>query len=183
MSEKVLSILCIKTDKGCFISDCKATSGYDYDYHRTALTDLFFDGEHPTDTYCKNWYFIKQYPQTIQIERPGAIVNKRYELTDLALESDKMPKVIPYENESTYSQTVIDNLYTFEYEQEPSYLEDMPCEIQVICELDNYNFPPKFEYSVVTRADFSNQRYTIKNADVQHQLLDKIIFPAVLLHF
>lgn len=42
MAEKSLTILCVKTNKGCFISDCKATGGYDYDYHRTALVSLFF---------------------------------------------------------------------------------------------------------------------------------------------
>lgn len=182
MSENILTILCVKTNKGCFISDCKATGGYDYDYHRTNLTSLLFDDEHPTESYCKNWYFIKKYPEKIQRERAGAIINKRYELIDESLESDKMPKIIPYENEADYSHAVIDNLYTYKYEQEPNYLEDVACDIQVICEISDYNFPPKFEYNAVTRSDFSDRQYTIQNADVKHQLLDKIIFPAVLLH-
>ena len=59
MADKPLIILCIKTNKGCFISDCQATSGFIYDYHHTVLDKLFFDGEHPTETYCKNWYFVK----------------------------------------------------------------------------------------------------------------------------
>ena len=182
MAENVLTILCVKTNKGCFISDCKATGGYDYDYHRTSLTSLFFDGKHPTDTYCKNWYFIEQYPTTIQRERSGDIINKRYELIDESLESDKMPRIIPYENEADYSHTVIESLYAYKYEQEPNYLEDVAHEIQVICEVEDYNFPPKFEYSAVTRVDFSDRTYTIKNADVKHQMLDKMMFPAVLLH-
>ena len=37
MEDKVLVIQCIKTNQGCFISDCKATSGYDYDYHIQSL--------------------------------------------------------------------------------------------------------------------------------------------------
>ena len=176
MAEKSLTILCVKTNKGCFISDCKATGGYDYDYHRTALVSLFFDGEHPTETYCKNWYFINQYPNKIQRECPGAIINKRYELIDESLESDKMPKVIPYENEADYSHNVIESLYAYKWEQEPNFLEDVICDIQVICEIEDYNFPPKFEYSAVTRVDFSDRQYTIKNADVKHQLLDKMIY-------
>jgi hypothetical protein len=182
MSDKVLTILCIKTDKGCFISDCKATGGYDYDYHRTKLTDLFFDSKHPTETYCKNWYFIEQYPVTIQRECRGEIINKRYELLDWTLESEKMPKVIPYEEESNYNSNVIESLYTYKYEQAPNYLEDVECDIQVICEVDNFNFPPKFDYKAVHRVDFSDRTYTVTNVNVKHQLLDKIIFPAVLLH-
>ena len=59
MADKPLTILCIKTNKGCFISDCKATSGYDFDYHYIVFDKLFFDDEHPTETYCNNLYFIK----------------------------------------------------------------------------------------------------------------------------
>lgn len=66
MSEKTLTIFCVQTNKGCFISDCTATGGYDYNYHRTALKDLLFDGKKPSDTYCMNWYYIEQYPTSIQ---------------------------------------------------------------------------------------------------------------------
>ena len=182
MEDKPLIILCVKTNKGCFISDCQATSGYDYDYHHTILTKLFFDGEHPTETYCKNWYFIKQYPNKIQRECQGAVTNKRYELVDDSLESDKMPKAIPYEKVEDYNSNVIDSLYTYKYDREPDFLEDVVCDIQVICEIDDYNFPPRFEYNAVGIINRSECKYTIKNADVNHQLLDKMIFPEVLLH-
>ena len=181
MADKPLTILCIKTNKGCFISDCKATSGYDFDYHYTTLPGLFFDGEHPTETYCKNWYFIKQYPNKIQQECQGAIINKRYELMDESLASDKMPKIIPYENVEDYNDNVIDSLYTYKYDSEPNFLEDVICDIQVICEIDDYNFPPRFEYNAVGNLNRYERQYTIKNADVEHQLLDKMIFPAILL--
>ena len=182
MAEKSLTILCVKTNKGCFISDCKATGGYDYDYHQTSLTSLFFDGKHPTDTYCKNWYFIEQYPTTIQKEMHGEIINKRYELTDETLASDKLPKVIPYEEEDNYNANIIDSLYKYEYDQAPDYLADVPCDIQVICEIDNYNFPPKMEYNAIHKVGWDERQYTVKNTNVKHQMLDKMIFPAILLH-
>lgn len=182
MSEKTLTIMCIKTNKGCFISDCTATSGYDYDYHRTALKDLLFDGKKPLDTYYKNWYYIEQYPTSIQKEMPGETINKRYELKDESLASDKMPKVIPYEEEDNYNWDLMDSLYSYKCDQAPSYLKDIPCDIQIICEIDNYNFPPKLEYNAVHRVSWSDEKYTITNAAVHHQMLDKIIFPAVLLH-
>ena len=56
----VEKMLCVKTDKGCFISDCFATSGYDYDYHRTVIDKLIFNGKKATETYYKNWYVPSQ---------------------------------------------------------------------------------------------------------------------------
>lgn len=182
MSQEVLTILCVKTDKGCFISDCKATTGYDYNYHKTALQTMFFNGKNPTGTYYPNWYYIEEYPTTIQREVRGELLNKRYELVDITLESDKMPLVIPYEDESQYSSTVIENLYRYKYDQAPNYMEDVECNIQVVCEIDNYTFPPKFEYSAIAKVGWNESQYTITNVNVQHQMLDKMIFPPVLLH-
>lgn len=182
MSENTLTILCVKTNKGCFISDCTATSGYDYDYHRTQLTGMLFDGKKPNDTYCKNWYYIEQYPTTIQKEMRGEIINRRYELADETLASDKLPKVIPYEEEANYNANIIDSLYKYEYDQAPDYLADVPCDIQVICEIDNYNLPPKMEYNAIHKEGWNERQYTVKNINVKHQMLDKMIFPAILLH-
>lgn len=181
MADK-LTILCVKTDKGCFISDCKATTGYDYNYHRPAIDKMFFDGELPAGTYYPNWFYIKQYPTTIQREVRGACVNQRYELVDIALESEKMPLVIPYEDENQYNSSLIESLYRFTYDQAPNYMEEVECEIQVVCEIDNYNFPPMFDYAAITKTGWTECLYTIKNADVKHQMLDKMIFPPVLLH-
>ena len=181
MSEEVLNILCVKTDKGCFISDCRATSGYDYNYHRTKLEKLFFNGKNPTGTYYPNWYYVEEYPTTIQREVRGEYVNKRYELVDTTLASDKMPLVIPYEDQDKYNEAVF-NLYKYTYDQEPDYMEDVEYNIQVVCEIDNYTFPPKFEYSAIARTGWNDNYYTITNVNVHHQMLDKMIFPPVLLH-
>ena len=175
-------MMCVKTDKGCFISDCFATSGYDYNYHRTAIKDLIFNGKKATGTYYANWYYIEEYPTLIQIEKDGDVINQRYELRDESLASEKMPKVIPYEEKDNYNYDIIENLYSYKYDREPSYLEEVPYDIQVVCELENYNFPPKFDYKGVHKQDWSDCEYTIKNTDIKHQMLDKMIFPEVLLH-
>lgn len=181
-SEEMKKIMVVKTDKGCFISDCFATSGYDFNYHRGIIQDWLFNGKTPTATYYPNWYYIEEYPTLIQINRSGEAINKRYELKDQSLASDKMPEIIPYEDEEKYNYDVIENLYSFKYDREPDYLEEVSCDIQVVCEIENYNFPPQIEYTGIHRFNYSEDPYTIKNTDVQHQMLDKMIFPAVLLH-
>ncbi len=182
MSEKIIKIMVVKTDKGCFISDCFATSGYDYNYHKSVIGRLLFNGKLPTATYYPNWYYIEGYPTLIQIEKEGNAINKRYELNNKSIATDKMPEIIPYEKKEDYNYDVIENLYSFKYDREPNYLEEYPCEIQEVCEVDNYTFPPQIEYKGIHKWNYSDTPYTIKNADVQHQMLDKMIFPAVLLH-
>ena len=171
----------VKTDKGCFISDCFATNGYDYNYHHGQIQYLFFDGEQPKGTFYPNWYSIKQYPTLIKKKCDGEVINQRYELKDKSLVSDKMPEVIPYSESENYNADVIDNLYSYEYDRGGSFFEDVPCEIQVICEIENYNFPQKIEYSAIHMSAFENRIYKITNADVHHQIIDKMIFPEVLL--
>ena len=182
VENNVLTILCIKTNKGCFITDCTVTSGYDYDYHNTKLTKMLFDGKKPTSSYCKNWYFIEDYPTLVQTEVQGDIINRRYELKDESLESDKMPRVIPYEDKEKYNCDMIDNLYMYASDREPDYLAEVECDIQVLCDVEDFEFPPVIDYNAVDKQSFSNRHYTIKNADVKHQMLDKIMFPALLLH-
>jgi len=92
VEKEVLTLLCIKTNKGCFISDCKVTSGYDFNYEKNRITKMLFDGKEATTSYCQNWYFIDEYPTLIQEKKPGQTINKRYILRDESLESDKMPK-------------------------------------------------------------------------------------------
>ena len=117
--EKDLTILCVKTDKGCFISDCTATDGYSYTYHDTKLTKLLFDDKTPERTHLANWYYIEKYPTLVQQICNGATINKRYELTDKSLVSEKMPEVIPYEDKDNYNSSLIDSLYVFNYEKRP----------------------------------------------------------------
>ena len=52
----------------------------------------------------------------------------------------------------------------------------------MICEIENYNFPPKINYTGIHKQNYSDCNYSITNANVQHQMLDKMIFPEVLLH-
>lgn len=175
-------MLCVKTNKGCFISDCFATGGYDYDYHRTSIIELLFNGKKATETYYKNWYYVEDYPSFIQKLKTGNVTNKRYELKNTSLVSEKLPIVIPYNEKENYDSDVIDSLYSFKYDNEPDYLEEIQYDIQVICEIDNYNFPPKMDYRGVHRCNYLDCQYSITNANVHHQMLDKMIFPEVLLH-
>ena len=125
MSENILTLHCVKTDKGCFISDASDK------YYKENLKVLFFNGKHLVDTYCSDWYYVEEFPTCIQREKSGDIINARYELSDETLESEKMPKIIPYGEENNYSSSVIEALYEYKYDKAPPYLEDIEFNLKV----------------------------------------------------
>lgn len=180
--ENKIKMMLIRTDNGCFISDCYATSGYDFNYHHGRLNELLFDGEVPTGTYYPNWLYIKKYPDKIQKKFPGEIINERYELRNKELASDKIPNIILNEEKDKFSHDIIDTLYSYKYDRKPDYLKDVECDIEEVLSVDNFTLPPKIHYDVVKKHNFNDVIYTITNADVGHQLLDKIIYPPVILH-
>jgi hypothetical protein len=49
-------------------------------------------------------------------------------------------------------------------------------------EIDNFLLPPTVEFEAIHRVSYNDTPYTIKNVDIQHQMIDKMIFPEVLLH-
>ena len=106
-----MQIYMVKTPTVCFITDCLKMSGYEYEYHRTQIATLYFDGTQPTPTFAKNWLKISNYPATIQKLVSGAAINKRYEIKDAALCSEKLPAIIDYDAVSEYDESVIDALY------------------------------------------------------------------------
>lgn len=181
MKEKIKMML-IRTNNGCFISDCYATSGYDFDYHRSIINELLFDGKSPVSTYAKNWMYITKYPDKIQRKCQGKLINERYVLRDKEFATEKMPEVIMFEDTGKYSEEIIDNLYIYKYDKEPDYLEDVECNIEEVLSIDNFTLPPQIHYDAVRKYDYKDAVYTITNADVKHQLIDKIIYPPVVLH-
>lgn len=180
-NENSLKINMVKTDKCCFMSDCTAIHGYDWNYHHTKLTDMFFDGVKPKATFSPNWVKIDKYPTTIQrlVGRPP--INKRYEIKDENFISDKLPKIIKYEDREQFDDDIF-SLYTFKDDKQDSVLEDVECEIDVVFEVENYEMPPVINYKAIRRTDFSDKEFNITNTLINHQLFDKLIFPEVMLH-
>ena len=180
--EDILKINVVKTDSVCFISDCNATSGYDYQYHRSKIADLYFDGKLPEKTFYPNWLKINQYPNSVKRLMSGKRINERYEIKNKDLISEKLPEVIRYENKNNYDGNAIETLYEYKYDNAPRYFEDVAVELLVVCEVDNFKEPVKFDYSTIIRNNWEDKVYQITNVDIKHQLFDKMIFPEVVLH-
>jgi len=171
----------VKTDKCCYITDCIATEGYDWNYHRSVLKDILFDGEKPTTTFCPNWLMIKQYPQTIQQFEKVPAVNRRYELNDNELASEKLPNIIKYEDKDNFDENIF-YLYEYKEDKQEPILVDVEHEIKIIMEVKNFELPSVINYKAIKKDFISDKEFEITNQDVKHQLFDKIIFPEIMLH-
>jgi len=177
----MLNIHMVKTNIGCFITDCIAISGYDYSYHKSKLKDLFFDGEKPESTFYPNWLKIKKYPLSIQQIQTPPSINRRYELKDKDLSSEKLPLIIKEKDYDNYDEGIF-SLYLYKRDEQEPILVDVEYEIQIVMEVDNFELPPVINYKAIKKESFSDKKFNITNTDIKHQLFDKMIFPEVMLH-
>ncbi|HEB5000151.1 TPA: hypothetical protein R0E49_000663 [Clostridioides difficile] len=177
-----MNVYMIKTNKECFITDCKVFSGYDYEYHKTELDKLYFDREKAKETYCKNWYVIDKYPEKIETESIE-YANERYEIDNKNLICEKFPKIIKKEDRSKFNFD-ISEFYTLKRDKLPLRLVEVEnVNVEVIMELENFEMPNEIKYDAIGEKGYyqNNSVYKITNADVKHQLLDKIILPEIML--
>jgi hypothetical protein len=177
MGKNKIEIHVIKTDKGCFISDCNVSDGYYYNYHTSKIDNLLFDGKKPQATFSKNWLFIEKMPKVIMSKRSDKRINIRYELKDISMESDHFPLTIlelDYEDEKY-------PFYEYKYDIEKGEYFEINPEINIIAEVKDFQIPNAFEYEGLRKWNYSDEKYTITSANIEHQLLDKIAFPDILL--
>jgi hypothetical protein len=177
--EKIVIYL-VKTPECCFITDCLKNSGYDYEYHRFTIQDLYFDGEKPETTFAKNWLRIKHVPKLVERQAANEYVNRRYELKDQELESEKLPRVIPYEEKDGFSGDIIETLYRYQQDALPLRMEPVDVEIQTILTMEDY-VEPSFKQDAIGNWNYADRVYSITSANLGHQLLDKVIFPELCL--
>jgi hypothetical protein len=180
-NEKKLIINLVKTDKCCFVTDCTASSGYDFEYHKSKIGNIYFDGEKPETTFYKNWFKIKQYPSIIQQLQKVPSINHRYELKDQNLVSENLPLIIKEEDFNKYSEDIF-VLYEHCADKQDPILVDVECTINTIMEIENFELPLTINYNAIRKWNWNDKEFKITNIDINHQLFDKIIFPEVMLH-
>ena len=178
-----MKIFVIKTDKCCFITDLDynvKTSTYDREYHNSVIPNLDFDGEQAKTTWARSWYSVSKFPQNIKKWVKNKTTNERYELMESSLESELLPKVISIEKCKELSESV-SGLYSYKSDLIPPFLEELSVEIETVLEIENYNQPRPFEFSVLRRLDWSDKKIIYTEKDIKHNMLDRILLPEVLL--
>lgn len=178
MEIKPIEIEIIKTDAGqCFITDCTATNGYDFDYHKTILDKLLFDGVSPVKTFHTHWYSIGKFPSKVEKVISGERENKRYELKNPELASDKLPNEIAIGDCDNYDSDIIGSLYSLKSDVKPDYSVEVDVKFNIICEVENFKKAPEFNYPAIKRVGFSDEKYSVTNQNIKHSLIDCIVTP------
>ena len=177
---KLEKMYLIQTDTCCFISDCMKFSGYDFTYHQSELPNLFFDGEKAELTFAPNWLKIKKFPKKIERSERQPDINKRYEIRDKALMSKSLLEIIKIEEKENYGEDVL-GLYDFKSDKQPDITVEVKYDIDIVLNITNYEEPKKIDYNAIQRSSWNDETIKITDKDIKHQLLDKIIFPEILL--
>lgn len=172
-----LKINAVVTDSGVFISDTTNN------YSSSKLERLFINGEKPKSSHVRNWFVIDEMPVSIKKQELDRHNPKQWELIDPDMESKALPLIVEYDeyNEILYDSTISD-LYTLHYDFVPGEIVDVPFEVEVITEVKNFRLPPKVDYTVKKKDRARTVEVIIDNTNFEHQLLDKLIIPEVLIH-
>ena len=176
-----MKLYMIKTDTRCFITTCTPSewgSTYAKSYK---LKELLFDGEHAKPTYLPEWYVIDSYPT--KIEKKGVVYDyRKYVLKDEYKGCVGFEEEIDYDDRFKFEHE-IDSFYNYEYQKREVNQEVNDLEIEVIIELENFNLPTieYIAYGGTKNNGFWDKEYDITNKDIEHQLIDKMMFPDILL--
>ena len=169
-----LKINAVKTDAGVFISDTVNN------YSNSTLEKFFINGENPKRTHVKNWFVTDEMPVSIKKQEPDSHKGKQWKLIDPDMESKALPMTLEYD-ELSYEDSIAD-LYTLDYEVVPGELVDVPFEVEVITEVKNFRLPPKVDYKAERKEGYRTVEVVIDNTNFEHQLLDQLIIPEILIH-
>jgi hypothetical protein len=188
--ESELKIHAVKVNSGYYFTDNIEYSTY----HSGYAKDYYFNGELSSPTFHKDWRFIKSFPSQVEVLVSGEAVNKRYELLDPSLASDKIPLWIAFDDAAYYDSdydlrwypkySSLESLYTYKYDPAPDYFKAVPFSFTIIYELDVDAIPDAilFSYPVKIKPGWTEINGTVTNKDAEHQLIDKVLFPSILVH-
>ena len=180
-----IDIEIIKTDKCWFIKEILKNS-----WSNGNIKNLYFNGNKPKQTFTEKWFQIekpKNNKLIIEKEERGEKINQRYVIKDKEFISNKLPEIIKYEDREKYydenyeEYKILNDFYNYEYDEKEPYKQNVDFNAKVLCEIENYKFPLDFEYEGIRRWNYRENPYTIKRDSINHQEIDKIIFPEILL--
>ena len=186
--ENILIINAIKTDNGYYITEETES------YNRSNIYNYLFDGEKLKSTYLKEWYLIGFVPEKIEriVSQPD--INHRYELIDKNLVGT-FPEVLMREEfcywgkgNSDYKHWVIkdewrdkQSLYKEMSDKQDNKPESIKFKFNVILEVDNIKEYAGLSYLVPKTNWAKDGKINITDKNIEHQIIDKIIFPEPVL--
>ncbi len=152
--------------------------------------EMIVNGKIPKKTFHSGWFLIDEEPKTIQryVRQPD--INHRYELIDKTMKSSKLPLVFNREDVAEYvdgywewndDYCTYKSLYRLVVDKQPDILEDVEFEYETLMEVSQVKPGKGFAYDVQRTRWKKDGTKKLTEKDIQHQLIDKIVFPDILL--
>ncbi|MCK4259658.1 MAG: hypothetical protein KAX49_11810 [Halanaerobiales bacterium] len=175
--KKIIGIKC--KDK-FFISEFKPDSYNKY----ISPVDLIINGEKQKQSFHPGWCIVNKEPESLQRLIKQSNINHRYELIDKTMESKKIPSTIEYIDGELVWNTkyaIYQSLYKLVSDKQPDVLEDIEFEYETIMEVKEIKEYQGFAYDIQKTQWEKDGLREVKEGEVQHQLIDEIMFPDILL--
>ncbi|MDO8610959.1 MAG: hypothetical protein Q7R95_10545 [bacterium] len=193
--QKPIKIEVIKTDIGFYIREMRDfPNHYNGCAGATGLDHLLLDGKLGKDfekSQDKGWIKIEKLPTNIERIDTQPNINHRYELIDKTLESEKFPPVlekskVTHKSDEGYTvwndeYAQLKSLYLEKSDPQPNLMVNVTFEFNIVLEMDNIKEYGGFSYPI-QRTQWSHEGFMkLTDKDVQHNLIDTIIFPDIVL--
>jgi len=174
-------MLAIKQPNGFYIN-----AGIDFNCHKH-----FFDGVEPKPTFDRSWFYISNYPESVQkwVKQPN--INFRYVLRDISMLSDRVKKDFAREQVADYDSSAYDWIWKPEYatlrslyelvsDTQPDILEDVEFSIDVVFEIDHEAQKAEtFSYPAMRNSSKNSGFDEITNENLRRRLIDEIMVPSL----
>lgn len=185
----MLKVYGIKTNDGYYLSDEPNKPSYS---RSSFLKSKIINGSIPEETFHKDWVKVSDKPIKIQEQKSVPNTNHRYVLIDEQLESASIPlefnrEDVAYFHRGDYDWVWKDeyshlmSLYRLEYDKHDDILEDIDFTYIELAEIDRVINPKKYEFKAQTSKWNSDPFKIITTNDAENQMIDKIIFPDLVL--
>jgi len=186
----MINIVAVKTNKGLFITR------NDGNYNGRTISGYLFDGEKPEPSFHQDWFIINQEPARVSHTQKQSDINHRYVLTDDTL-SNKLPTELPIDEAGEYIKdcegqhfvwkdeyAMYKSLYILVSDSQPDLDVEDEFSFQIAFQVDEVKPPKEINYPVnERRVSYKDEKIIdhITNKNTEHQLLDKMVFPTILL--
>lgn len=176
----MLTINVIKANDGCFINGDFIITNY-----------LFNDSKEYESTYLSNWFFIKHVPKEIKAIKKKVVRKLVLDKEKSKLLSIKLSNIIDENEMDEYGyfdacdefiwnekHKALEYFYNTVIEK-IEYTEKIQFKLIMLGTINGSFKDSKIQFP--TYDSFKNNYFIINNANVEHQLIDKIIFPKPML--
>jgi hypothetical protein len=173
-----MKISVIETESGCFI---KISSYY------PTVNNILVNGVAPRPTHNKEWYKVDKFPTKVEELVPPQTINRRFELIDKTLESDKFPLTLScvqvWNDDGEWSEDyrMLESLYRLAFDYTESRYEPVKFEAELICKIDNIEEYAGFSYPIREKRWSKDVVLLLDESAIKHQVIDTIVFPDLIL--